>query len=245
MKENDFRVIPFPNDPETWSTEQWRHVTRHWDSVVELVARKARVLSYEERVRRGGNLFEDRFAGESPGYTEVVCNIMQLSDSALDRAIASLCCIIEELRIVEGRQICPFTTLRRLPPLEDLSHGETAFDIPIKFRGMIGVLRGTFVSYEGQSLILPRTCFLIKSLREYRIAKRFRAEFVGDQSYYLNMTKDTEEEEAGIRQCLGSSDVSIVQNGIFKDSLGEDTSFPLPYQDFLFWRTVEMRIVTR
>lgn len=243
MGEYIFNSSDFSSESENWTVEQWQLVTQKWSPVTQFAVRHARAIPYEERARRGGNLFEERTETDDPDYFETIANLMGLSDEAINRVIESLPCSVEEIKLTKGKWIAPFNTLRYLPPLAELSHLDTAFHIPLRYKKMIGTLRGLFVLPE--KVILPVISFCFRSLNEYRELRTLRAEFAGDQPYFLNLTLDTKEEEARVRQELGNFDIPIVQNGLFKDSQGKEDSFPLPYRDFPFWKGVEVRLTDR
>lgn len=245
MGEHYLGVFPPPDDSEKWTLEQWETITHRWSPVVQFAARKAQSIPLEERAKRGGALFEERFEIDEPEIFELVANLMGLSEEALDRVVTSFPCRVDEIRLVKGSRICPFTALRRLPPLRDLTDRGIAFSIPLVYKSTPVFLRGIYTNFEGEHLILPLLSCGVSSLKEYRRLKRLTTEFAGNELYFLNLTHDTEEEEAQVCQDLRTDGMSVVHNRIFKDSQGEIISFPLPYRDFYLWRGVEMRLADR
>ncbi len=120
--ESEHQPIP----EESWSVGQWRAITADWSlfhrTVVKLIAGRP----FEDRLRAGGEFFEERFDDKDPAsiaFGEFLAMICSMPDRVLARIIKSLPEDVEDVDpiiVIPKQPFKPFENARGFLPANEL-----------------------------------------------------------------------------------------------------------------------------
>lgn len=152
-----------PIPEETWTIDIWRGITADWSifhrSVVKLIAGRP----YEERLKVGGEFFEERFIDNDPAgiaFGEFLARMCSMSDSVLVRIVESLPEDVEDIEphiVVPNQPFKPFENARGFLPHNEI--GSTVLFKVLDFGDeLTGSMNAVRVTENGVGCIVSIIC---------------------------------------------------------------------------------------